>query len=241
MTTSLDILDTRYLYGFVCGLTWELRTPITACMFLAVVILRPCFLFISRVCRVPYTYLGIIVAAIHKRSVGLFWICTVHLLGVLFIVEHYRKPAYLCIYSLHWVVSVHRIPFHNAITMEPITFTFFTKDSLQCLHEALQLVNRGVFMPRINILFYIVINFCIYGVNSPLPEKMATILADDIFISIFLNEDDKIPIQISLKPVARSPMNINPALVQVMTWRRLVDKPLLEPVMIQFTDAYMRH
>ena len=72
-------------------------------------------------------------------------------------------------------------------------------------------------------------------------NKMPTILADDIFISIFLSEDDKIPIQISLKPVARSPINISPALVQVMTWRRTGDKPLLVPVMIQFTDAYMRH
>ena len=72
-------------------------------------------------------------------------------------------------------------------------------------------------------------------------NKMPTLLADDIFISIFLSEDDKIPIQISLKLVPRSPINISPALVQVMTWRRTGDKPILEPVMIQFTDAYMRH
>ena len=72
-------------------------------------------------------------------------------------------------------------------------------------------------------------------------NKMPTILADDIFISIFLSEDDKIPIQIFLKLVPRSPINISPALVQVMTWRRTGDKPILEPVMIQFTDAYMRH
>ena len=72
-------------------------------------------------------------------------------------------------------------------------------------------------------------------------NKMASILADDIFISIFLNADDKIPIQISLKLFPRSQINISPALVQVMTWRRTGDKPILEPVMIQFTDAYMRH
>ena len=40
---------------------------------------------------------------------------------------------------------------------------------------------------------------------SPL-DKMATILADDIFKCIFLNETDKIPIQISLKFATRSPI-----------------------------------
>ena len=36
---------------------------------------------------------------------------------------------------------------------------------------------------------------------------MAAILADDIFQSIFLNEDDKIRIQISLKLVPRGPID----------------------------------
>ena len=71
--------------------------------------------------------------------------------------------------------------------------------------------------------------------------KMATILVDSIFKCIFLNENDKIPIQISLKLVPRSPIDNKPALVQVMAWRRTGDKPLPEPMMTQFTDAYMRH
>ena len=70
---------------------------------------------------------------------------------------------------------------------------------------------------------------------------MAAILADDFFKCIFLNENDKIPIQISLKFVPRSPIDNKPALVQVMAWRQIGDKPLPEPVMAQFTDAYMRH
>ena len=41
---------------------------------------------------------------------------------------------------------------------------------------------------------------------------MATILADDIFICIFLNENDRIRIQISLKYVPKSPTDNNPAL-----------------------------
>ena len=57
-------------------------------------------------------------------------------------------------------------------------------------------------------------------------DKMAAIAADDIFKLIFLNENDRIPIQISLKFVLRSPIDNKPPLVQVMAWRRTGDKPL---------------
>ena len=70
---------------------------------------------------------------------------------------------------------------------------------------------------------------------------MAAILADDICKCIFLNENDRISIKISLKFVPRSSIDNKPALVQVMAWRRIGDKPLPEPMMVQFTDAYMRH
>ena len=60
-------------------------------------------------------------------------------------------------------------------------------------------------------------------------DKMAAILADDIFNCIFLNENDKILIKISLKYVPRSPIDNKPALVQVMAWRQIGDKPLSEP------------
>ena len=43
---------------------------------------------------------------------------------------------------------------------------------------------------------------------------MAAILADDIFKLILLNENYRIPIQISLKFVRRSPIDNMPALVQ---------------------------
>ena len=72
-------------------------------------------------------------------------------------------------------------------------------------------------------------------------DKMAAILADDIFKCIFLNETDKISIQISLKLVPEGPIDSKPALVQVMNWRLTDDKPLPEQMMAQFTDAYMRH
>ena len=69
---------------------------------------------------------------------------------------------------------------------------------------------------------------------------MAAILAD-IFNCIFLSENDRIPIPISLKYVPRSPIDKNPALDQVMAWRRPGNKPLRGPMMNQFIDAYMRH
>ena len=69
---------------------------------------------------------------------------------------------------------------------------------------------------------------------------MAAILADDIFNRIFLNENVRIPIQISLKLVPMSPNDNKPSLVQVMVWRRTGGKPLPEPMITQFTDAYMR-
>ena len=70
---------------------------------------------------------------------------------------------------------------------------------------------------------------------------MAAILTDDMFNCIFLNETVRILIQISLKYDPMSTIDNKPALVQVMAWRRTVEKPLPEPVMTQSIDAYMRY
>ena len=70
---------------------------------------------------------------------------------------------------------------------------------------------------------------------------MAAMLADDIFKCIFLNENDRILLQISLKFVPRSPIDNKAALVQIMAWHQTGAKPLSEPMMTQFNDAYMRH
>ena len=68
---------------------------------------------------------------------------------------------------------------------------------------------------------------------------MAAILAD-IFKSIFVNENDLIRIEISLKFVLRCPVDNMPELVQVMAWHRSGDKPLPDTKLTQFTDAFMR-
>ena len=81
---------------------------------------------------------------------------------------------------------------------------------------------------------------------------MAAILADDNFKCIFVNENeitsnilhdisDKILIWISLKFAPRGPIDNKPALAQVMAWHRTGDKPLPEPMLSHFTDAYMWH
>ena len=70
-------------------------------------------------------------------------------------------------------------------------------------------------------------------------SKMAVILADDISKYIFSNEDYRIPIQISLEFVPRNPIDNKPSLLQVMAWRRTGDKPLPEPMLNHFTDAYI--
>ena len=72
-------------------------------------------------------------------------------------------------------------------------------------------------------------------------DKIAAILADNNFICIFFNENGRILIQISLQFVPKIPIDNKPALVQVMTWRRIGDKPLSEPMLTWFTDTYMWH
>ena len=47
--------------------------------------------------------------------------------------------------------------------------------------------------------------------------------------------------KISLIFVPKSPIDDNPALVQIMAWRRIGEKPLFEPMLTRLTDAWMRH
>ena len=64
---------------------------------------------------------------------------------------------------------------------------------------------------------------------------------DDICICIFLNTKCCISNRIPLKLFPKSPIDNISALVQVMAWHQTGDKTSHEPIMAQFTDAYMRH
>ena len=68
--------------------------------------------------------------------------------------------------------------------------------------------------------------------NTLRPRQNGRHFPDDIFDCIFLNENVRISLAISLKFVPRGPIIYIPALVQIMAWRRPGDKPLSEPMMI---------
>ena len=57
---------------------------------------------------------------------------------------------------------------------------------------------------------------------------------------IFVNEKFCILVKISMKFVSKDQVN-KPLLVHIMTWRRIGDKPLSQPMLTRFTDAYLRH
>ena len=78
-------------------------------------------------------------------------------------------------------------------------------------------------------------------INTLKPRQNGRHFADDTFKPIFLNENIRIWNKISLKFIPKGPINNIPALVQIMPWRRTGDKPLSEPMMTQFSNAYMRH
>ena len=61
-------------------------------------------------------------------------------------------------------------------------------------------------------------------VNTLMPKQSGRHFADDIFKCIFLNENVYISLNISLKFVLKVPIDNNPALVQIMTWRQPGDK-----------------
>ena len=66
------------------------------------------------------------------------------------------------------------------------------------------------------------------------PEQSGRLFADDIFRCIFVNEKFCILVEISLKFIPKGPIDNNPALVQIMAWRRTSDKPLSEPRLARF-------
>ena len=64
------------------------------------------------------------------------------------------------------------------------------------------------------------------------PRQDGRHFPDDIFKCIFVNENVKISIKISLKFVPKGQINNIPSLVPIMAWRRPGDKPLSEPMTV---------
>ena len=72
-------------------------------------------------------------------------------------------------------------------------------------------------------------------INTLRPRQNGRHFPDDIFTCIFLNEHVWISNKISLKFFPKEPINNIPVLVQIMSWRRSVDKPLSEPLMVRLS------
>ena len=68
------------------------------------------------------------------------------------------------------------------------------------------------------------------GINTLRPRQNGRHFPEDTFKLIFFNENVRISIKISLKFVAKGPINNVRSLVQIMAWRRPGDKPLSEPI-----------
>ena len=64
------------------------------------------------------------------------------------------------------------------------------------------------------------------------PRQNGRHFADDIFKRIFFNENVWISIKISLKFVPKGPINIIPAMFQIMAWCRPGAKPLSEVMLV---------
>ena len=68
--------------------------------------------------------------------------------------------------------------------------------------------------------------------NTLRPRQNGPHFADNTFKRIFLNDNVRISIKISLKFVPKGPIINIPALVQIKAWRRPGDKPLSEPMLV---------
>ena len=97
--------------------------------------------------------------------------------------------------------------------------------------ERIDLANHKATVLR-NILFWSEHGWLSsWGINSSAMGKMAATFTDDILERILLNENIRIPIQCSMKFVPKCPIDNLPALVLIMAWRRIGDKPLSELIL----------
>ena len=85
---------------------------------------------------------------------------------------------------------------------------------------------------------HIIMQCIVTGFNTLRSRLNGCHFADVIFRCIFFNENVWIPIKISLNFVPKGPINNIPALVQMMAWRLLGDKPLSELTRTTRTPAF---
>ena len=88
------------------------------------------------------------------------------------------------------------------------------------------------FLIRCVLAFRISVLLNWWIINTLRPRQNGRHFPDDTFNRIFLKENVRISIKISLKFVSKGPIDNIPALFQIMAWRRPGDKPLSEPMMV---------
>ena len=108
----------------------------------------------------------------------------------------------------------------------------FLISQFRCTMAANDLTMKGARASVAMVLMQLALNNSGWHVNTLRPGQNGRRFADDTFKRIFLNENVRISIKISLKFVPKGPINNNPSLVQIMAWRRSGDKPLSEPMMV---------
>ena len=175
------------------------------------------------------------------------------------------KRKYQSSASLAFVRGIHRWPV-NSPHKRPVTRKNFhlMTSSCCCVTKCMQ---KRIFNPQVLTLKYsgrimslpwlLVpwllaqwccglwrINMCTHHLNSSSPGQNGRHFADDLFrcTCIFVNEKNFILIKISFKFVHKGLFSNNPALVQIMAWRRTSNEPLSEPMLLDsLTHTYMRH
>ena len=129
---------------------------------------------------------------------------------------------------------------NNAMTLDDLGWLFRTFLILRKHHHD----HEWHFYPEVSFRYdkiWSVMSFINPPVNSFPPWQNGRHFTDNLFRCIFVNEKFCILIQISLKFVFKHLIDNNLALVKIMAWRSISDKPLSEPMLTRFTDAYMWH
>ena len=121
--------------------------------------------------------------------------------------------------------------------------------SFQLYYITIAMMSFGPYERSINSVNYVEINLRAFsinrksiqsyylGLNTLRPRQNGRHFADDIFKFIFVNENiwNSLKISLSLKLVPNVRINNIPALVRIMAWHRLGDKPLSEPMMVKLS------
>ena len=102
-------------------------------------------------------------------------------------------------------------------------YHFYHNQTVRFYHKVPQLMNtKSMKQPLKPLIMF----------NTLRPRQNGRHFADDTFKRIFVNENVRVLIGISLKFVPKGPIDNIPALAQIMAWRRPGDKPLPEPMMV---------